>query len=527
MFIGKGKKGWLLYSVTLLIVIGLVAAGCSGNSGNNVQPSPASTPSESLGQGSDPSQEVIELTWMVNDVVLPNSLGQKFVEDRFNVKLNIITVPRADYVQRQQIMMTTGEVPDVMIVMDPNEMKKYVDQGLLAEVPVELIEQYAPGIKSELDNNATEGWFYTEHNEKNYGVPTLFGGKNTTTSAWRVDLLEKAGIAKKPETIDEMTAAFEALKKINVYGTSSNGNSDYLTFQKIFGAFGIMPIQWTERNGQVMNGAVMPEAKEALTLLADWYSKGYIDPEFVTGKDLSPKFLDGVFAYNDNVSINATDESNPNSAISALKKINPDGKIELGLLPKGPRGESGGWSWGTAANGISFGVHMENQPEKLQRALEIIDTVINDEEVYVQLSYGTQGKHWNFKNGTDLTEGIEYMPPYDDVIKLREEGIKGGETFFGGRPNFELFYKYSGERLKEIYETYGKNPIADIFGKPDILPSAGLYWGDLKKLKIEAYAAIIRGDQPIDYFDSFVKQWNDMGGEQLRQEAQALYDSLQ
>ena len=527
MVLRKGKKGLALNGMALMLATTLVMAGCSGNSGNGAEPSPSASPGGSPTQEAAGGPEPVELTWMVNDVMLPDSFGEKFVEEKFNVKLNIVSIPRADYAQRQQIMMTTGEVPDVMIVMDPNEMKKYADQGLLAEVPMELIEQYAPRTKAEIDNNAPQGWFYTEHKGVNYGVPTLFGGKNTTPIAWRVDLLEKAGVTGIPETIDEMTAAFEALKAINVFGMSSNGNSDYAAFQKIFGAFGVMPIQWTVKDGKVTNGAVMPEAKEGLTLLADWYSKGYIDPEFVTGQNLGEKFIDGTFAFNDNASIFTTDESNPNSAVSALKAINPDGKIEFGALPKGPRGESGGWSWGTAANGMSFGAHMKDQPEKLQRALEIIDAVINDEEVYVPLAYGTQGTHWDFKNGTDLKEGVKYLPPYDDAVKMREEGIKVGETFFGGRPNFEIFYKYYGDQLREINEKYAANPVADIFGKPDILPSAGQYWGELKKLKIEAYAAIIRGDQPIDYFDSFVKQWNDMGGEQLQKEAQELYDSLQ
>lgn len=340
----RGNKSKALQALTLTMAAALAASGCSGNTEKEANSSPSAAVSASPTQKAA-GTEPVELTWMVNDVMLPDSFGEKFVEEKFNVKLNIVSIPRADYAQRQQIMMTTGEVPDVMLVMDPNEMKKYAEQGLLAEVPMETIEQYAPRTKAEIDKNASQGWFYTNHKGVNYGVPTLFGGKTTTPGLWRVDLLEKAGIQKIPETIDEMTTAFEALKKIGVYGMSTNGNSDYAAFQKIFGAFGVMPIQWMAKDGQVTNGAVMPEAKEALTLLADWYGKGYIDPEFVTGKNLGEKHLDGVYAYNDTASIYSTDESSSNSTISALKAVNPAGKVEFGTLPKGPRGESGGWSW--------------------------------------------------------------------------------------------------------------------------------------------------------------------------------------
>ena len=463
---------------------------------------------------------------MVNQIIPADTEGQKLVEEKFNVKLKMVSVANADYVQRQQIMMSTAEIPDVMLVLDPNELKKYADQGLLAEVPMDMIAQYAPKTKAKFDKGIQEGWFYTQHNGKNYGLPTLYSGQYHTPGVWRTDLLEKAGVAKIPETIDEMTAAFAALKKIGVYGLSSDGNSYYLTFQKIFGAYGVMPTQWMVKDGKIVNGAIQPEAKEALTVLADWYKQGYIDPEFITGKDLAPKFTDGKYAYMENGNVNALEESNPNSAIASLKKLNPDGKIAFGPLPKGPKGASGGWSWGSAGNMYAFGVQLQKDPEKLKKALEILEACINDEALSVRLSYGVQGKHWDFKNGKDLQEGIQQLPPYDDNKKLHEEGIYGGgKTFFGGTPDLDLYYKYFGLRYVDLYKQYGNKPISDIFGKPDILPSAGKYWGNLKKLKVEAYAKIIRGDVPLSHFETFVKQWNDMGGEQLRQEGQALYDS--
>ena len=521
----KGLYSGFIKSIAAGMLMTSVLAGCGGGSETAVTPAASAKPSP--GQTAAQDEKPVELSWMVNNIVLPDSEGQKYVEQKFNVKLKMIAVSNADYAQRQQIMMSTGEVPDVMFVLDPNELKKYADQGLLAEVPMNLIEQYAPRTKALFQKYAPQGWYYTEQKGKNYGLPTLYGGQFTTPVAWRTDLLNKAGVTKIPETIDEMTAAFEALKKIGVFGMSSDGNSYYAAFQKIFGAYGVMPTQWMVKDGKIVNGAVQPEAKEALTLLADWYKKGYIDPEFVTGKDLGPKQLDGVFAFTDNSNVSATDETNPGSSITALKKLNPNGRLEFGPLPKGPKGQSGGWSWGSAGNMYAFGVQLAKEPEKLKKALEILESAINDEDVFLMLSYGIKGKHWDFKNGTDLKEGVKQLAPYDDAKKLQEQGIYGGgKTFFGGTPDLELYNKYYGEKYLNINKTYGANAITDIFGKPDILPSAGQYWGDLKKLKVETYAKIIRGDIPVSNFDSFVKQWNDMGGEQLRKEGQALYDSM-
>jgi len=507
-----------------------VLAGCSSNntsntsSGKEASVAPSATTASSTANATPKAP--VELKWLFRGGMLENAEALAYVNQKFNAVIKPTVVPAADYVNKQQLMLSSGDVPDVMLVLDPNTLKKYADQGLLAEVPVDTIAKYAPKVKAALDKDAPQGWFYSAQGGKNYGLTTLYTGNYTTPVEWRTDLLEKAGITKVPATIDEMTAAFEALKKINVYGMNTNGNSYYAAFQKIFGAYGVMPTQWMLKDGKIVNGAVVPEAKEALTLLADWYKKGYIDPEFITGKDLGTKFIDGKYAFNDNGSVFDLDETNAKSAIAAIKKVSPQGKLAFGTMPKGPTGKMSGWSWGTAGSIYVFGKQLEKQPEKLQKALEIMESAITDEETYVRLAYGVKGKHWDFANGQNLDDGVKQLSPYDDTAKLQAEGIAFGQTFFGGVARLDLNGKYTGKKVTDISEAYGKPAQWDVFGKSDILPSSGKYWGDLTKLKTETYAKIIRGDLPITAFDSFVKQWNDMGGAQLEKEANDLYNSL-
>ena len=47
----------------------------------------------------------------------------------------------------------------------------------------------------------------------------------------------------------------------------------------VFGAFGLYPQIFTEKDGKVVYGAVEPEAKQALEVLHRWYEEGLIDPE--------------------------------------------------------------------------------------------------------------------------------------------------------------------------------------------------------------------------------------------------------
>lgn len=519
MFAKKGVKGWL----SLAAVCSLALTACSNGGGEAV--SSTASPNASAAAQAKP----MEIKWMVPSADLTaNSYAVQVLQEKFNVKINYYSIPQADYVQKQQILLTSGDVPDVMFIYDPNQLFKYASQGLLAELPLKTIEQSAPKTKAVLDSFAKQGWYYTNQNGKNYGLPTTyFTGQFNAKQGWRTDLLKKAGVEKIPETLDEMTAAFAKLKQIGVYGMTTNGNSYYFQFWSIFGAYGVMPTQWMLKDGKVVNGAVVPEAKEALTLLADWYKKGYIDPEFVTGKDLDKKVVEGKIAYTHSTSMANFDLGNPQSMISSMKKANPEADFQVAPLPKGPRGQQGGWAWGTAGSAFAFGKHMEQQPEKVKKVLEIMEAIRNDEQVFLDAGVGVKGKHWDYSTPSDSQSGIKFLPPYDDTAKLATEGLRNNfDTLFAGGPAPAIFEKALGKSSVELLRRYNQ-PVWDIFGKSDVLPSSGKYWGDLTKLKLDAYVQIVRGDKPVSYFDEFVKQWNDMGGAQLEKEANELYKSVQ
>ncbi|MDF2922777.1 MAG: extracellular solute-binding protein family 1 [Paenibacillaceae bacterium] len=525
---GKGRHR----AAAIAVCTAVWLSGCSSGDNGKTAGQPSAAAASPTPGASQQAQELLQVDWMnAAGLIKENSYGQQTLEQRFHIKLEkVYPISSNDYKQKQQLMMSTGDIPDVLLVMDPAELSKYASQGLIAEVPLSLIQQYAPRTKSELDKVAPQGWYYSNVNGKNYGLPTLyFSGQFHSKQVWRTDLLEKAGIAKIPETIDEMTAAFAALKKIGVYGMSSTGNSYYNQFPTIFGAYGVMPIQWKLKEGKVVNGTVQPEAREALEKLAEWHKAGYIDPEFVTGKDQQLKFNSGKIAYLDNALATALDETDPNSIINAVHKVDPGGKVDFAKLPAGPRDESGGWAWGTAGNVWAFGKQMEKSPEKMQRILGILDSIQNEEDVWLSLAWGQKGVHYDYVNAAQGAEsGLKRIGEYTDMTKLQEAGIAdptNGSTFWASQGKFGFIEKYYNKQILNIYRANNK-PMVDLFGKADLLPSSGKYWPDLIKLKTEAYVKIVMGEKPVSYFDDFVKEWNQKGGSQLEKEANDLYATL-
>ena len=59
------------------------------------------------------------------------------------------------------------------------------------------------------------------------------------------------------------------------------------------------------------------------------------------------------------------------------------------------------------------------------------------------------------------------------------------------------------------------------------LASAADYQDELDKLRDETFTKIIRGDLPVDAFDEFVTEWFRLGGQQLTDEANEWYATLE
>ncbi|RAV00186.1 extracellular solute-binding protein [Paenibacillus sp. YN15] len=522
----KRKWGALGAAAMLLMSIALGACSKEENSG-----APEASASASAATAGAENGAPMEITWMpLPSNTQENSYAQQYIEKKFNVKLKTVLSPNTGYVDKQRILLSSHEIPDVFYVGESQDLFKYASQGLLAELPVDAIKQHAPDTYAMLNEVAPQSWYYSNYNGKNYGVPTVYYlGKYNAKQAWREDLLKKAGVDKIPETLEEFEAAFAKLKEIGVYGMSTIGNSYYAQFHTIFGAFGVMPPQWMVKDGKVVNAAIQPEAKEALTLLADWFKKGYIDPEFVTGKDLDVKFVNGKVAFLDSNSTAHISLTNPNSNINKARKIDPNASVVFGPLPKGPGGQHG-WAWGTAGHIWAFGKQLKDQPEKTAKILEIINTIQNDEETYLAMTWGVEGKHYELADPSKgPNSGFKRIPPFDDGAKLQTEGLfdtTGLTTVFADQGNPKLFEKFADKEAAALRTLYD-GAVSDLFGKPDVLPSSGKYWGDLTKLKVDTYAAIVFGNKPVSAFDDFVKQWNSMGGAELEKEANEMYQAMQ
>ena len=84
------------------------------------------------------------------------------------------------------------------------------------------------------------------------------------------------------------------------------------------------------------------------------------------------------------------------------------------------------------------------------------------------------------------------------------------------------------EGEKTYYEKNSRAEFAmkDVFMKPDVVPSASRYINDLRNYQLTTFAEIITGRRDLDYYDTFLAEWNKRGGEQFTKDANDFYKEV-
>lgn len=488
--------------------------------------------------------EQLEISWMglpYNPSAQEGTYPETVLEGKFNVDIKPMFLDTTNYNDKKTMMIAGGEEVDLIYELDPANVKQDAEQGLLMEIPYDLIQKYAPTVYSIICEEAPEAWLYSRVDDKNYGIPNLnYANARCRSGVWRVDWLRNVGIDKIPETIDEMHDALYKFRhndpdgngKQDTYGMSSDITNWHTMFTDIFGAYGVLPFDWMGEGESVEYGGFKEGTYQALETLQQWYSEGIIDPDFITdnifstGKD---KFQNGIVGFmNQNGGYWDPDDSN--SLVNVMKQINPDSEIANSLPVVGPDGQSGTFVWGAPNHIVSFGAQLEDQPEKVVRLLTMFESMVTDEDLIQNLKLGEQGKHWQFKNESEgFGGGVEFISPYNDSSQQKNECLVsefGSPSFFAPvSVSYDAAMKFTETDKKEVLDKYCliELGMSDAFMKPDTLPSASEYFADLRTKQINLMVEVIKGEKTVDdYKTEFAEIWSSGGGETLEAEAKEM-----
>ncbi|MFR1833529.1 MAG: extracellular solute-binding protein [Lachnospiraceae bacterium] len=510
--------------------------GCSSSNKDENTAAPASTEAGKTEETSAGTEEPVTLTWLVGQTsaeVDDDAEVVKMIEERFNIDMKAWYVDSNKFQENLNVRFAGGEMPDVLVIDNLSLLPTYVEGGIIAELPIETIREKAPNytkVADEYDDGTL--WSTMIYNGKNYGVTNPMDVV-PMAMFWRKDWLDKLGM-EVPETLDEYEEVLTAFVEQDPDG---NGKKDTAGMAEraigaVFGAYGLRCVTGGNPGFKVEEMQlgednvpffpyIHPNAKLALEKLHDWYEKGILDKEFITGENhggyawLSHSFMNGRIGLTSaqpyhylNTDRDITDESTWGVCMKELKGLNPDAEIVIGPAPVGPDGKSGTEGWNQTGRLTCLTTQAASDPRKVDAFLAMLDAYYADMEYAKLVNYGLEGVHYEqtedgpvrIMEGTDLRKEGVLQCDFGSTVTFAQE-VTPEKTEFGHRVTGNGYYRFNAPPVQEF---------SDVIATLDTLTE-------------QAYFDMITGAKPIDYFDTFVEEFKKAGGEAAEKAVQDAY----
>ena len=487
----------------------------------------------------------------------PDSVMKKKIEEKYNIKLNIIDIEWQKYDEILNLKIAGGEVPDILYAKTPTAASKYVQQNVVGAIPIELLEEKAPNLLKRIEDSSGDIMKYYYIDGELYSIPEFSVGADPSgiPMVWRGDWLEKVGITKTPETLDEFEEAFYKFANEDpdgngvkdTYGLSTSG------LTSIFASYGYVPAlgyvtgesAWQERDGKLVFAAIQPEMKTALERISKWYKDGVLDPEFITGENkggywaISHQFINGIIGFTSHgnsyhwepVFYADAEANTAGQDTFEFSKLNPEAAKKLQISARVPQLVAGEEkTYGTKprvkAERWMFSKELVEDKAKFEYLLGIYNDIYASKENFDFVRNGEQGVVWDYEDAPAVGGGSYKRSVY--LGEWKDDKYRN-DNMFSFAPFTPVFVD------EETYKTPREDwaiprgfatqymPYTELMAP---LPSSSMYSAELTKIEEEAYTDIITGEKPIEYFDEFVAKWRVAGGEVLEKEANSWYKEI-
>ncbi|WP_078544672.1 extracellular solute-binding protein [Litchfieldia alkalitelluris] len=411
------------------------------------------------------------------------------LEKRTNTDLDITWVSGPDYIDRLNVVLSSGDLPDLIKIDDVTNpvFQQLVEQGAFWDL-TPYVEEY-----ENLMNYPEVIWKNTSIDGKNFVIPVARPLDGFVTPSIRKDWLDELGL-EVPQTTDELYEVLKAFKENKpdgedpTYGYTMR--ADYWLQSVFTGARD----KWKEVDGELVDVTLEPEMREALLYKHKLYNEGLIPPDYAVMKetqfwDLATGGRAGLTAE----TIEATwrwtyDQWKRESSVDWLPLT------ALSAPNREPYAEQFRGYIGCIA------IPKSVPEEKMKKILSLVDYGASEEGGTLTL-YGIEGTHYNEEDGFKVAT--------EQAVKDSVGVGAFGKMFMKFDPYMYAYApgmpKEKFDRNKQIIDQ--KEPISE----PD--PAIGLvsethlkmgadYTKKIDDLKIQ----VIMGKQPIEAWDKYVEE---------------------
>lgn len=474
-----------------------------------------------------------------------NNAYTRYLKEKFNIQnKNEFEAPNGDaYSQKISMSIVGGEIPDIMVVHDYNQVKQLIENDLIADL-TDVYENYASPVVKEIynsyDGRCLEGATF---DGKLMALPGTRNDIKPNLLWFRKDWMEKLNL-EAPKSLDDVEYILQqfvekdpgengAGKTVGLTCFTTLGDIDFL-----FSSYGGYKDQWLkDESGNVVNGSITEGMKQGLGKAAEWYKKGLIDKEFATR------------TYDDNIALVVNGQCgafygywfSPDYPFRDAKKINPNQEWEPYIIPLNEGDKVNVCTENPCDKYLVVSKKFENPEIAVKMINGLSDYMNSDPAASEILGYQKSGvdsgvspldmvvqyKDALYRNHTAIKAALageidpktlnsENTGNYENSVKYLES-IKNNEI-----PDVNAWAAYRSRMVgakmaSEAMKTKENLNVVDpvFFGTTK---SMKLKDATLKKMQEETFLKIIFGEKTIDDFDVFVEEWKKAGGEQITEE---------
>jgi len=551
------KKVKAAAMILLIIMVMSFFIGCAGGedkqSANNMQQSSIDNKTESKQAGSQNKVEEQESNFnetgfpIVKERMTLTVLASKAVhevpyeemevfkeyEKKTNIHIEWDNPPAESFEERYNIVMASGDLPDVIVRVPGGDIQKYGKMG--AFIPLnDLIDKYAPNLKGLMEKypdlkkilTQSDGTIYHTAYFNPYSEPDKIFTRLNNPLQIREDWLKKLNL-EEPVTTDDWYNVWKAFKTQDPNG---NGKPDEIPFsgsslgwvRSLVRAWGVEDGFYLPKDSnEVHYGPIESRYKEAIEWINQMYSEGLIDQEIATNDEQA---FQGKMAQNLIGSYRGLLGSHMRSFNETLPATIPGFSI-IGTVPmKGPYGDQQE-PLGNMDRGNYTVITKDNEyPEITMRWLDFF----YGEEGSVFVTFGPfEGKTYIHDNG-------RYK--YTDYVHKNPDGLSAKEAIGTFSPvqsgwpqlyhydmNIEMNPPYNVEAMQKM-APYAIPTLPTLSFSQEDDELRRQIMADVQTFVDENITKFILGQEPISKWDEYVNRVKEMGIEKVIEIYQKAYD---
>lgn len=484
-----------------------------------------------------------------NDTYTDNAYT-RYIKSVINVQnVDAFEANDSQYDTNVSMAISMGSLPDIMVVSSQDEVEQLVGAGLIEDLTESYNNCISDRIRKMYESYGDSLKDMVTYDGKIMALPetNITDGPNLV---WlRKDWMDKLGLSE-PHTIDDVVNIVkhfisedpgnngeDASGKPNTVGlavdtdvTGECGYSSEFLLDIIFACFGAYPKQWIMNDdGEIVYGSVTDEAKEALSYISGLYNQGVIDNDFLlrTSTNICELIENGMCG-----SFFGPWWAPNNPLVNAVSR-NPDADWQPYLIAT----DSDGTTSYHSQNPCYKYVVVRKGYEHPEIAAKMISVMFD--KVRFDCTDSEEFKNYYQLNVEPTARPLSINVDYNNALSICYRNI---DATISGRKNpdsLELlersFYDACSEYIKNANKTstqwaayMSRIKACSLIAQDNIKVVDSLYfkttdtmkshWWRLKAKEKEAYLKIISGEEDISYFDTFVKEWNEQGGQTITSE---------